>query len=127
MLVCACGYQEDSSPEITGIRPALHRYQVGFPNGEGEVALTGIVDFQDPDGDVMVLHVRWRECGIGPVKELDILQEDLGKATSGSISFIIVISTDCPVGEYAVRLSISDGQGNRSDVVDSPYEIFLPE
>ena len=129
LLLSACGYQEDFPPVLTGISYPKNpwRFLVGYPRTpgqKGEATPSWTVDFEDPDGDVVLLHVSWQDCGTGPVKELDVLQEDLRNATSGSFQFIIRISTDCPVGEYTVRVSVSDGQGNVSNVVGAPYEIF---
>ena len=123
VLLSACGYQEDSAPVITGIGyPTPPRYEAGF-NG-GAVAMTAVVDFEDPDGDVVLLHVRWQDCDMGAVKELDSLEEDLQNIASGSIGFLVMISTNCPAGRYAARVSISDGEGNRSNVVEATYEIY---
>lgn len=129
ILSSACGYQEDSSPVLTGISYPRNpwRFLVGYPRTpglKGEVTPNWRVDFEDPDGDVVLLHVRWQDCGTGPVKELDVLQEGLEDVTSGSVSFVVLLSTDCPLGLYSVNVSVSDGQGNRSNVLEPTYEIY---
>ena len=133
VLLSACGYQEDSAPVLTGIAYPRNpwRFLVGYPRTpglKGEATPYWGVDFEDPDGDLVLLHVRWQDCGTGPVKELDILQEGLEDVTSGTIGpFWILTSTDCPLGVYVVKLSVSDGQGNRSNVLELPYEIYEVE
>jgi hypothetical protein len=127
-LLSACGEDQGSPPALTAVSIS------GFPNSdpaylagfnEGSVPMAGFVDFEDPDGDVVLLHVAWRsECGSGPLKKIDILREDLRDEISGSILFVISISTDCPIGEYTVQLSLTDGQGNTSNVLDVRYEIY---
>lgn len=125
LLASACGTDEYFPPVLTDIRYQSSAYRAGF--NLGEAALTGVVDFQDPDGDVVLLHVQWQDCGSGPVRKLEILQEDFERTVSGSIPFIIVISTNCPVGLYTVRVSVSDGQGNSSNTMEALYEIYVPE
>lgn len=131
LLIPACGRDEGVPPVLTGISQpkSVWRFLVGFPFPDdpsrgGVGTPTWTVDFEDPDGDVVLMHVRWQDCGRGSVKELDSIQEDLRKATSGSIRFSAVISTDCPVGTYTVRVSVSDGQGHTSNVLEVPYEIY---
>ena len=121
-LLSACGSQEGSPPVLTDIQYQPPAYQAGF--NDGEAAMIGRVTFEDPDGDVLLLHVTWQDCGSGPVKGIDTLQENLRNVTSGSVSFFLVISTDCQIGDYTVRVSVSDGQGYTSNVLSAPYQIY---
>ena len=122
LLLSACGSEEGSPPVLTDIRYQSPAYQAGF--NEGEAAMNGGGTFEDPDGDVVLLHVNWQDCGSGPVKGIDTLQKNLQNVTSGSVSFFLVISTDCQIGDYTVRVSVSDGQGNTSNVLSAPYQIY---
>jgi hypothetical protein len=122
LLLSTCGKNESSPPVLTDIRYQSPAYQRFF--NEGEALMGGNVDFEDPDGDVVLLSVTWRDCGSGPVKRIDSLQDDLQNETSGSITFFLVIRTDCEIGDYIVELFISDGQDNRSNVLVAPYEIY---
>jgi hypothetical protein len=124
LLPLGCGDEESIPPVLTEIRYQSSAYQFGFPDGQGSAPLAGRVSFEDPDRDLAVLHVRWRDCGRGPVKELDLVQKDPENPASGSIPFVTVISTNCPVGEYTVEVSASDGQGNTSNTLVAPYRIY---
>lgn len=123
LLLAGCGDEEGYPPVLTDISYGSKSYQLGF--NDGQATLAGRVSFEDPDGDVVLLRVTWQDCGRGPVKVIDSVQKDLQKLTSGSIAFITVVSTDCPLGEYAVEVSVSDGRGNESNVLDAVYEIYL--
>jgi len=128
LLFSGCGIQEDFAPivgdvRIVGFPQSDPAYQVGF--NEGTVPVVGRVDFEDPDGDVLLLHVRWQDCGSGPLKTIDNLQEDFRESTTGTFPFVINISTDCPIGFYEIMVSVSDGQGNHSNTLKAVYEIYL--
>lgn len=122
LLPAGCGDEEGYPPLLTEIRYGSKAYQLGF--NDGKATLAGRVSFEDPDGDVVLLRVTWQDCGRGPVKVIDSVQKNLEKQTSGTIDFITVISTECPLGEYAVNVSVSDGLGNESNVMEAVYEIY---
>lgn len=124
LFILACGNEEGSPPVLTEVvRPRILPVKYLFNFNEGEAAIVGKVGFEDPDGDVVLLSVTWLDCGREPAKRLEIVQEDLKMKRSGEIPFIVQISTDCPIGVYAVNLSITDGRGYTSNVVPVPYEI----
>ena len=121
VFLYACGDDEGSPPVLTGYDvPWPPRFLVGFP----DALLLGTVSFEDPDGDVVLLHAAWRDCGAGEAKKLDTLQEDLNGTKTGEILFRAMISANCPAGDYAIQLSVTDGQGHDSNVIPVPYEIY---
>ncbi len=122
-LIPGCGDDEDSPPALTGYHvPWPQRFVVGFP----DALIRGTVSFADPDGDVVILHTAWQDCGAGEVKKLDTLLEDLQGSRTGEIPFVVEINTYCPIGDYAVQLSVTDRQGQGSNVLSVPYEIYAP-
>ena len=124
VLMSGCGSEEGTAPALTGVfrpRTLPVPYLLGF--NEGEAPLAGQVSFEDPDGDVVLLTVAWQNCGSEPAKKIDIVQEDLNGTRAGEIPFIVVISTNCPIGVYTVNLSVTDGHGYTSNVIAMPYEI----
>jgi len=132
VLMSGCGSEGGSPPVLTEVvrprnLPVLYvsNFSTGTPP-KAEVPLAGEVGFEDPDGDVVLLSVTWRDCGREPEKRLEILQEGLKGTRIGQIPFIVVISTNCPTGAYKVNLSATDGKGHVSNVLDVPYEIYEP-
>jgi hypothetical protein len=125
VLAPACGTQEDFAPVITDLsRPPTTPWEwdQGFNNGS--VVLIGKVQFEDPDGDVVLLHFRWTEYEQElTVKSLDTVLQGLAGTKSGSIPFRLSISTDSRAGEYEVQASVSDGQGNVSNTWVETYTI----
>ncbi len=123
LLTPSCGDDEEgTAPVLTGIQYTSSRYQVGF--GDGKAPLTGSVEFKDPDGDVVLLRVAWRDCGEDPPKVLEVLHGELIGETTGSIPFTILLTTSCPPGNYLVEVSVRDGQGHGSEPLMAPYEIY---
>jgi hypothetical protein len=85
------------------------------------------VGFEDPDGDLVLLSVTWRNCGSEPVRRLEIVQNGLQEAKIGTIPMVIRVSTNCPTGEYTAKLSATDGRGLTSNVLVVPYEIYIAQ
>lgn len=130
VLMSGCGSEQGSPPVLTDVVWPLTlpvQYLFGFTEPEwpyGNARLVGSVAFEDPDGDVVLLSVSWQDCGLEPAKRLEIVQEDLKGMKIGKIPFYAMISTQCPIGDYAVDLSATDGQGLTSNVLPVPYEIY---
>ncbi len=124
LLLPGCGEEDGSPPVLTDVRYQSDAYLFGFPDGLGVATMTGVVDFEDPDGDLVVLSVTWEDCGLEPSKKLEIVQDVSDRTKIGTISFIIQISTNCPIGDYDVRLSATDGRGQVSNVLRASYEIY---
>jgi hypothetical protein len=124
VLTGGCGEEGGFPPVLTGVvRPRTLPVQYLFNFNDGEAPLAGEVGFEDPDGDVVLLTATWQNCGREPENRLDIIQEDLMRTKTGVIPFIVVISTNCPIGLYTVSLSATDGRGYASNVLPVPYEI----
>jgi hypothetical protein len=124
-LLAGCGDDLGSAPVLTSIRYQSKAYEQGF--NEGEAVLGGRASFEDPDGDLALLSTSWQDCGSGPVKKIDFVQKDLQGITSGRVDFVIMIATNCAIGEYTVRISASDALGNPSNLLQAPYSIREPE
>jgi len=128
-LMSGCGSEGGSPPVLTEVvRPRILPVRYMFNFNDGEAPLAGEVGFEDPDGDVVLLSVTWRDCGREPEKRLEILQEDLKGTRIGQIPFLVIISTNCPIDVYTdnVSLSVTDGQGYTSNDLHVPYEIYEP-
>lgn len=128
LSLAGCGEEEGSPPVLTEFRPPVYRLVRGFTNlidRPGEAALGGVVDFEDPDGDLVLLRVTWRNCGGEPENRLEIVLDPLERTKRGTIPFIITISTICPIGEYTVHFSAVDGRGLTSNALLT-YEIYEP-
>jgi hypothetical protein len=125
VLAQACGTHEDFAPVITDLsRPPTTPWEWDQGFNKGSVVLIGKVHFEDPDGDVVLLHFRWTEYEQElTVKSLDTVLQGLAGTKSGSIPFRLSISTDSRAGEYEVQASLSDGQGNISNTWVEPYKI----
>ena len=125
-----CGSDQGSPPVLTHVVWPLTlpvQYSLGFHRfdwPDGKAQFSGVVAFEDPDGDVVLSTVTWQDCGSEPAKRLEILQEDLKGKMIGEIPFHTIISTDCPIGIYQVNLSATDGSGHTSNVLPVPYEIY---
>jgi len=127
VLMSGCGEEGGFPPVLTDYQvPWPIRFVVGFFEGSGKATIIGDVGFEDPDGDVVLLTVTWKDCGDDTVKKLEIVQEDLKRKKIGEIPFRTVISTYCPVDVYTVSLSATDGRGYTSNVLPVPYEIYAP-
>jgi hypothetical protein len=128
VVMSGCGSEGGSPPVLTGVvRPRTLPVRYMFNFNDGEAPLAGEVGFEDPDGDVVLLSVTWPDCGSGTAKRLEIVQEDLKGTRTGQIPFVLVISTNCPIGgPYHVYLSVTDGQGHVSNDLDVTYEIYAP-
>jgi hypothetical protein len=126
VLMSGCGSEEGSPPVLTEvIRPRTLPVLYMFDFNGGEAALAGEVGFEDPDGDVVLMSVTWRECGLEPTRKLEIVQEDLKRTKVGEIPFIVVIPTNCPIGVvYKVNLTVTDGRGYTSNVKAVTYKIY---
>lgn len=124
VLMSGCGEEGGFPPVLTGVvRPRTLPVQYLFNFNDGEAPLAGEVGFEDPDGDVVLLTATWQNCGRESENRLDIIQEDLKRMKTGVIPFIVVISTNCPTGVYAVNLLATDGRGYTSNVLAVPYQI----
>lgn len=133
LLLAGCGDDMGSAPVLTEIRYRNSMaYEKGFTSEgfkEGEAIWSGLVVFEDPDGDLVMLHVSWQDCGAGPVNKIDYVQKNKQGITSGRearVAFSVKIRTDCPIGQYTVKVSASDAQGNLSNVLEAPYSIREP-
>jgi len=126
VLMNGCGEEGGFPPVLTEVvRPRTLPVQYLFDFNFGEAPLAGEVGFQDPDGDVVLLTGTRQNCGNEePKNKLDIIQDDLKRTAEGVIPFIVVISTDCPIGVYTVDLLATDGRGYTSNVMAVPYEII---
>ena len=125
VLMGGCGEEDGFPPLLTDIvSPETLPAQYLYDSDSGAALLEGEVGFEDPDGDVVLLTVTWQDCGNEPLRKLDILQEDLKRTRMGVIPFMVVISTDCPIGVYTVNLLATDGRGYTSNVMAVPYEII---
>ena len=125
VLMSGCGSEEGSPPVLTDVLwPPTLPIQYLFDFNDGKAQLVGSVGFEDPDGDVVLLSVTWRNCGRETPRRHDIVQEDLKRTKIGKIPFFAMISTECPIGIYEVNLSATDGLGLTSNVLPVPYEIY---
>ena len=122
-----CGSEDGFPPVLTEvITPRTLPVQYIFDFLDGEAPLVGEVGFEDPDGDVVLMSITWQECGQGPTKKLEIVQEDLKRTKVGEIPFFVGVPTNCPIGVYTVNLTLTDGRGYKSNVLAVPYEIYGP-
>jgi hypothetical protein len=119
-----CGEEDGFPPVLTDVRYQSPSYLAGFRYRGSYPLMTGVVSFEDPDGDVVLLTVRWQDCGRDPVNKFEIVQDDLRTTKVGDMDFRVLINTDCPPGDYEVRLSATDGRGYTSNVLKVPYEIY---
>ncbi len=124
LLLPGCGDEEGSPPVLTDLRYQSPEYMSGFKYRGDNPVMIGTVGFQDPDGDLAILTVGWQDCEGAYVNKYDVVQEDRERTKTGEIPFLVEIDTDCPIGEYAVRLSATDGRGLVSNVLRAEYEIY---
>ena len=122
VLVCGCGSDEGSPPMISDIQYSPTWALIGW--GGGTLSILGTIDFVDPDGDVSYAHVSDRECGSGPVQNLDIrLASGVAGRTSGTVVFVALVATNCPAGSYAAGVSVVDAQGHESNGLSVPFDL----
>ena len=130
LFILACWSEDGSPPVLTDViwpltLPVQYLFNfTDFNFPDGKARLVGSVAFEDPDGDVVLLSVTWRDCGLEPAKGLEIVREDLKGKKTGKIPFYTIISTECPIGIYRLDLSATDGSGLTSNVLPVPYEIY---
>jgi hypothetical protein len=116
-----CGTEDGQGPVLQGLQTDLNEFPVGF--GNGSIDIKGTVDFFDPDGDLVILRAVKRDCGVGEINYIEWLKQDLLGVTSGTLSFLMPVSTDCPRGRYSITLYALDGRGNHSNEITVPYAL----
>ncbi len=124
IIILGCGTDQGTAPVIMNMHHEVTYALVGF--GNGVLSIIGTVDFVDPDGDIAYMHVAERECGAGPERSLDKRILDMQGRTSGTILFVALVATNCPVGSYAAVLTVVDGQGNESNPLPVAYKLVSP-
>ena len=85
--------------------------------------MIGTVDFADPDGDLAYVRASDKDCGQGSWEHLESILSGVTDVTSGTIQFVALVSTNCPAGTYAVKVSVFDGQGHQSNELYAPFTL----
>jgi len=86
LLSASCGQEQGSPPILLNLkRYNSDCYLMGFD--EGRTLVLGVVEFSDPDGDVLRLRLSTRACGEGTWSHIDTLMKDLTGISSGSLNY----------------------------------------
>ena len=120
-LGAGCAGEEGDAPVLKNLQAPTYEMPIGF--NDGVFMLWGVVDFEDPNRDIVLQRVSTRDCGVGPWEHLDTAMSNLLGMAVGYFMFFAEVSTDCPPGAYGVQVSVFDSQGLQSEILTLPYEI----